>query len=203
VFPDLKIEHLLSILIGLIVGSFLNLSVKIRSIGKKLGQINSNEIVHRYDLNEAIRKAFERNRRVNELRIFAISTGMIQPIIRSSNNVQIKKCIVLLREFDEREASQNIDFKNEIESIIKKWYVLKNEGKILELEILRYRFHPTEYNCIFDKETLICGLYAPLQEDDSKVRVLEPLLITNDTSQGKSIINDFHQRFEDLRASLL
>lgn len=199
VFPNLNVEQLLSILVGVIIGSFFNFYEKLKIIIRKLKDISAAQVIQIRDLNSALQYSISRKKDIDILRIYAISTGVILPIVRSIANIKIGTCVLLLKGFENPNAEENKNFAVEIDQIIRRWMNLKEIGIIKHLEIFRYTDHPSEYNCIIDNDSVIIGLYSPNPTDDSKVKVINPMVITQDAAAGKLIINQYIQRFDELK----
>lgn len=134
--------------------------------------------------------------RIGFLRIFAISSQQILSLV-NFHNITIEKCHILIRAFDADDVSHK-DFLNQIRLVVADWRRLQKNGRITELKIRHYGFFPTEYECIFDKEHLILGLYEPDPDDYSEVKVRDPMLVRATSDAGRVMISEFAERFDQL-----
>jgi hypothetical protein len=134
--------------------------------------------------------------RIGHLRIYAISSQQILSFLKF-NDIIVDKCQILLRAFDENDRPHQ-DFLNQIKLVVADWHHLQKSGRIGKLEIRHYDFFPTEYECIFDKDHLIIGLYDSDPEDYSEVRVRDPILVRGSSDAGRIMISEFADRFDGL-----
>ena len=190
--PDLTIERILGIMIGLIGGIFLYFDSRITDIIK--GPV---EIMSHHSLSDCFQVVSTKINYVDELRIHAISTGMIQPLV-SSSNFKIKKCKLILRKFSDEELTDDNHkaFNSRIQNTINEWKKLQTSGIIQTLEIHRFEFLPTEYHVIFDSKFIISGLYTPNRNSWSSIDVEDPMVINNNTGSGNIFIKNHIKRFD-------
>lgn len=134
--------------------------------------------------------------RVGHLRIFAISSQQILSFLKF-HDITIEKCQILLRTFESDDVVHK-DFLNQIRLVVADWHRLHESGRIADLQIRHYDFFPTEYECIFDKEHLILGLYDSDPDDYSEVRVRDPTLVRGTSDAGRIMISEFADRFDRL-----
>ena len=134
--------------------------------------------------------------RIGFLRVYAISSQQILSFLKF-HDLSVDKCHVLLRGFDPKDVNHR-DFLNQIRLVVADWQRLNREGRITELEIRHYDFHPTEYECIFDRDYLILGLYDSDPDDYSEVSVRDPVLIRGTSDAGRLTISEFSERFDRL-----
>ena len=158
--------------------------------------INSTTSLSQTRLGEAFAMIAASTPRIGHLRIYAISSQQILSFLKF-NDITIEKCQILLRAFDPGDK-QHHDFLNQIRLVVADWRRLHSSGRIGELEIRHYDFFPTEYECIFDREHLILGLYDSDPEDYSEVRVRNPILIRGTSDSGRIMISEFANRFDEL-----
>lgn len=135
--------------------------------------------------------------RVGHLRIYAISSQQILSFLKF-NDIIIDRCDILIRSFPDDEMEENIDFINQIKLVVEDWKRLQINGTISNLSVRNYDFFPTEYECIFDREHLILGLYDSDPIDYSKVRVRDPILVRSSSDSGRVMISEFADRFDKL-----
>jgi len=158
--------------------------------------INSTTSLSQCRLGEAFATIATATPRIGHLRIYAISSQQILSFLKF-NDITVEKCQILIRAF-EPEDKIHLDFLNQIRLVVADWRHLHKSGRIAELEIRYYDFFPTEYECIFDREHLILGLYDSDPEDYSEVRVRDPILICGTSDAGRITISEFVDRFDKL-----
>ena len=134
--------------------------------------------------------------RVGHLRIYAISSQQILSFFKF-NNFIVEKCEILVRGFSPDDPIHR-DFLNQIRLVVADWRNLHASGRVAHLEIRYYDFFPTEYECIFDGDYLILGLYDSDPNDYSEVRVRDPILIRGTSDAGRLMISEFADRFDKL-----
>jgi hypothetical protein len=134
--------------------------------------------------------------RIGTLRVFAISSQQILSFMRFEN-FQVDKCMLLLRGFG-TEDSTHSEFANQIILAARDWHRMAAEGKINNLIIRSYDFHPTEYQVIFDDRGMLTGLYDSDPTDYSEVKVRSPLYVDGSTGDGRTVIGEYQQRFDQL-----
>jgi len=111
----------------------------------------------------------------------------------------IDKCILLLRGFKDGDA-EHAEFESQIILAVRDWQRLAKDGKISQLLIRSYDFLPTEYQVIFDDRAMLLGSYESDPTDYSEVKVRQPFYIDGANMDGRSMINDYRERFDALFA---
>jgi hypothetical protein len=168
---------------------------ELNKIGKKISGFADNEIISSNDLNTALISAIKSKRAINHMRIFALSTNVIQPIVRSSldNKIIIQKCSILIRNLNNTEYNQN--FGSEILSIINRWQDMRGKS-VNKFEIAFFDDLPTEFNIIINDEISIIGNYIFTESDKSHVTIDRVISVSNSRESGKNIINNYIARFD-------
>lgn len=146
------------------------------------------------NLNDAITNAIKDRNTIQTLRVFAQSTTIIQPIIRSSIKCRINDCRLMLRSLNDPEY-QKI-FSNHVHALIQMWKDMVTEGKIGELSICYYDDLPSEYNIIINDDTLIIGNYILTEHDRTHITIDRVFTVNNDSTDGKEVISSYISRFE-------
>jgi hypothetical protein len=130
---------------------------------------------------------------VRHLRVFAASSSHMQTFVQHSK-IHIETCSLLVQ----RPPKAMRGYSASIDQMIERWKLLTANGHIGNLEVLRYNFQPTEYECIFDSRFLIHGLFDPNASEDSGVTVRDPLVVGSDSLSGAAIITAYTERFDRL-----
>jgi hypothetical protein len=147
-------------------------------------------------LAEGFELASARLSRIDHLRVFAISSQQILGFMRF-HPFEIENCSLLLRGFaDDDEAHR--DFRKQIELVVRDWRALQRDGRIKNLTVRSYDFFPTEYECIFDNDFILLGLYDSDPNDYSEVRVRKVAMIESSTLPAELMIAEYIDRFDKL-----
>jgi hypothetical protein len=195
-FSSLSIQQLLGVLVGVFASSFLYFD-------SRLSEIQSSEILGFEHLNliQAVNDTTKRLPYVRRMRVYALSSGMIQPLVASSK-LEIDECTVLVRGFTDEELKIDSyrNYNSHIEDMIREWEKLRQRGRIKTLTVKRFFFAPTEYHIIFDESYLILGLLKPDPGSWSTVAVEEPVLVRNVNQITDSLVRKYISRFEHMAA---
>ncbi len=181
--------------------SFALLSERIERLAEDqprlIGAATSNFEVR--SLSDAFKAATSRGLHVEHLRVYAISSIQIVHFV-NHNKLKIDKCSVLVQSSHRHpDARQKEISENQALSAIHEWRSLVDVGRIRHLEILRYDFHPTEYECIFDDEYLILGLYDSKPAGGySTIGVRDAVTIHAGSLAGARVISEFVERYDTL-----
>lgn len=113
----------------------------------------------RKSLSEAIHAQCQ-DKRITNLRIMAVTTGKIYPLVAASN-VYVDHCVLMLPFFDNANKDSDEERNNRrcIE-LVKDWRSLAALGRIGRLEIFRINHWPDQYISIADRSSLTFGLYT-------------------------------------------
>ena len=145
---------------------------------------------------EGFKRQVSVGNRINTLRIFAISSQQILSFMRYED-FRIDNCHLLLRGFDSADTS-HAEFAAQIRLVVRDWHRMHSEGRVANLTIRSYDFHPTEYQVIFDDRGMLSGLYDSDPSDYSEVSVRSPFYIDGSTADGRALITEYRQRFDNL-----
>jgi hypothetical protein len=190
----IELQYMIAILIGILLISELSTDVALISIQNKLTSFDNNELVFSDDLTQSITKSLEGRKRIKSMRIYALSTTIIQPVIRGALNCQVDKCNLLVRSLNNKEYNQN--FGNAVKALMKMWDDMKTDNKIRELNKAYFDDLPSEYNIIIDNELLIIGNYSFTDIDASHVTIDKVFSVSNERKAGQEIINAYIRRFD-------
>jgi hypothetical protein len=211
VLVSLPIEALTAILAGSVVflvwhlevalertkGSLSKLDMRVAELEATQARfIEATNSLSQGRLGRVFGEVASRSPRVGFLRVYAISSQQILSFVKF-HDFSIEKCHVLIRGFEEEDTA-HADFLGQIRLVVADWQRLRAAGRIGELEIRYYDFLPTEYECIFDRESLVLGLYDSDPADYSEVSVRDPILIKGSSDGGRVVISEFVARFDNL-----
>ncbi|MFC5472143.1 class I SAM-dependent methyltransferase [Cohnella suwonensis] len=202
-FFTIEFEKLVAIFVGALSITLLNLFIRLKVMDSKITPLNSVNLLSIQKLSDAFIRITSKKKEIKHLRVFAVTTNQIYTQVENlvRDDVSIRKCTIMVRDFEWNDPTRNEEVVKEIDMFIKRWRQLHREGIIQELEIVRYSFLPTEYQCIFDDEYMILGLYQPSKTDDASVTVVKPIVISKGLAEGKAIIDTYTERFDHMVAA--
>jgi hypothetical protein len=143
---------------------------------------------------DALGHAFKVCPEVRELKIYALSTELIQ-IYLFAQPFRIALCTIQLWQppADERWSY----LSTRIDAIIKQWKDgRQNRGSIDSVEIRRFSQRPTEYLMIFDDTAVIWGAYHPEPADSTGTKSSDPFFISGNNAANRLFIAELTKRFE-------
>jgi hypothetical protein len=161
--------------------------------------LNDNRVLENLSLEESINKGAEKlKNNINELKVFAFTTAVIHPIVRSGK-FRVKKCRLMLHRFDEDGPIEDaLELNHHNRMVVKRWQDLKDEGIIDELEIVIYTDRPHDYFLIMDDVILIQGFYF-YKDNSPHGNLFEmPVLITPENIEAKKLTDKGAKRFENM-----
>jgi hypothetical protein len=130
------------------------------------------------------------------LQVYAISSHQIVTFFRA-HGIKVENCELLIHDTPAARTARSPG-KQGIPFYIQDWRSLKADGFIGKLTIRSYDFLPTEFECIFDDEVLILGMYQLAPEDYSSVRVRNVTLVLNTATEGQRMIDEYSDRYRKL-----
>jgi hypothetical protein len=151
-------------------------------------------------LSDAIRACIDGKHDVNEMRIFALTTAQILPIMKGLT-FKIATCYILLPRFvghplAPRESKNN----TRVEGFVAEWKMLQRQGRITTLEIRYYDHLPSHYCCIFDDSAMLIGTYTYRDWNDPddvwNHEFGEPLVIVNNGPSQALVIDKITRWFD-------
>lgn len=194
-FIKISSESLFAVAIGVFLVTEIGVINGLNKINSKLSGFENNEILSSDDLNMALISAIKSKHVIRHMRIFALSTNVIQPIVRSSLNgkTTIRKCSILIRNLNDEEYNKS--FGNEVISIISRWQNMK--GKFVgKFEIAFFNTLSSDFNIIIDDDIAIIGNYIFTSNDKSHVTIDRVISVRNSRESGKEIIHSYIERFD-------
>ncbi len=131
-FP-IKLEQVISILIGLIAATNIAWTRKFNKMEKKIDPLKTSEMLVYPDLQSAFNAILSKKKRIKTLRTYSNSSNIIQTFIRP-NNIIIDHCKVMFRNLPPQEEAENKRYALELENILQRWRNLEKAGQIKKLE---------------------------------------------------------------------
>ncbi|WBQ09396.1 hypothetical protein L2D01_10855 [Hyphomonadaceae bacterium ML37] len=150
------------------------------------------------NLNEAVSTAMKSGKVFKKIRIYAISTGKLQPIFEGAG-LRAKSIEILLwnpRADQWSRFESLVGFADHIEHMIAQWRAMTERHLFELVSVERYASLPSDYFVVFDERCVIFGNYVPNPVIWSFVEVGEPLFATSDTESGRALIRSFIDRFD-------
>jgi len=148
-------------------------------------------------LSEAISLAVGESKNIENLRIYASTTGIIHPIIKDLK-LKIDNCKILLQIFKEDDPNPHSKYLNDFTiRMTHKWEELKGNG-IKNLSVVRYNRYPTEYLIIVDDRYLIRGSYTPDDKSEHGCKYFEPIVFSGKESISKEYIGKTINWFDEI-----
>ena len=194
IFPEITLQMLFAILIGTLIASEISITSTLSKIQKSLSVFHDNELIYQSDLNTALVSGLKGRKHINKLRIYALSTTIINPIVRSSLECQIDECDLLVRSLNDEEYNNYFD--HHVFAMMRMWDDMSTDGKIIHIKKGFFDDLPSEYNIIVDDEILIIGNYIFTDADRSHVTIDKVFTVNNKRSDGKKIIESYISRFD-------
>ncbi len=162
--------------------------------------INKSNFNH-IDLTASIRLANDFVKNCKHIRIYALSTNMIQPIFKSMN-IKADYCSILVYTPENRSDNSNVDiYQNNLSMLRSEWSNLKEDAFFKQVEIKGYDFTPTEFMILFDEKVVIIGHYIFNDNRFPMCDVQEPYVLTNDQLNNKILIEKYISLYESIYSS--
>lgn len=180
-------KTILIILTGTICLQILNTYLMKNEIIKS---INSKKYVKiEENVHDAYNDIFKQVKYIKKLRIYADSSSMEQAYFDSDQQLVIKECILLLRIFDKTHPLYSEKHNDEISSVINKWKMLVENGKIQKMVIIKYDKLSDIYYLIIDDKILATDLHnIDVNSTTLQSTNHSPILVRNNTIEGKEFI---------------
>jgi hypothetical protein len=149
-------------------------------------------------LSDAFKSATTRGLHVEHMRVYAISSVQIVQFV-NHNKLKMDRCSLLVQNVGQHPDARRREFlEHQTLVAIHEWRSLVDAGRIGRLEVLRYDFHPTEYECIFDDDYLILGLYDSKIAYHTTIGVRDALTIHAGSLRGARVIAEYVDRYDTL-----
>jgi len=147
-------------------------------------------------LAQAFDAVSRRRTRWGTLRIYAISTRQIVTFF-SSHQFSVERCEILIYQpgSSGNRTEGALDF-GDAAYPVELWRSMQKEGRVGALTIRSYDFLPMEYECIFDNDLLLLGLYESDPGDSLGVRVGSVTMVEGNTLEGQRMIDEYQSRYD-------
>jgi hypothetical protein len=134
---------------------------------------------------------------VSELRIFALTTGVMLPVVRGLN-FNIGTCQVFLPYFAEAtERSREARNNALVAQSVAQWRALVKDGRIRTLDVRLYDSLPSHYCMIFDRDVLLVGTFVYREWDDATNHDFgEPFVTHRNTANQAILIENYISWFD-------
>lgn len=188
----LSINYLIALAFICFLTLYSSIFYELHKLETKISILKDNEIIELDNLSDAIKKAIGSRRKIKKLRIFALTTNMIQPFIRDAligADCEIKQCFLLIRDL----TDDYIIFRDETQNIIQRW---KEDEHIKKIEIAHFPDILSDYAILIDDEIAILGTYIFTDKDKSHVTIKNVIMFYANRLVGKNIIKEHIQRFD-------
>ena len=152
-------------------------------------KMNSQTTTNITTLENALSSVVNSNIKYNNVRVFSFSSKEGAKILNSYENLKIENATILLRAFTMVDKFLQLSVEETINESVELWNRMSKSGKVENLQIIRFDFHPTYDIYIFDDRYAIWrNLYYDFKNgeyfyDD------EVLLIDSSYEFGKHFIN--------------
>jgi hypothetical protein len=188
--PSLNLKQIASIMMAVLAGAYLYFDDRLSDIIR-----GPRDTVSNGKMSECVDRALRSHRHVKHLRVYALSSETIQPIIEDSE-IHIDKCTLLLRAYPEEGRPGAASYNRRIEERIREWEQMKAKGFIKELEVSRFEAEPTVYVVIFDDRAMMIGNYYICDHVPSGTEYLQPTLILGLSVEGQQMIRKSVNAFD-------
>jgi hypothetical protein len=170
---------------------YANMATSLYKLEEKINIFENNEIMEVDNLGQAIMKILgSEQKKIKKLRIFALSTTIIQPVVRNaldSSNSFVENCVLLTCK------PYTDEYEVEAKTILKRW---EENQHIACIEAVEYPTKLSDYCIIVDRETIIWGYYTFTSKDSSGLSVSSVAVVANSRKVGQRFIDDCIKRFD-------
>lgn len=150
-------------------------------------------------LDRAMQEARDGCGHIKSLRIFAISSGKIQPLIETMQIKAETVQVFLWRPWTGGTfQAQLAGFEAHIAALEADWNELQRRGQFGSLSVKRYSELPGDYYVLFDDKAVIIGTYRTNEVVYSLVDVNDTILIRADSEAGRRVIRNYSERFDSM-----
>ena len=196
----LTVEQIIGVLASVIIVTLLSNAHVFRSIRDTIKEhvINAHGVKFGESLSEAVNEITSKHTKISDLRVFAISSGQIQPLIEASKTT-VSRCDILLWAPGEASGTAFDGFDTHIKDHARRWKQMHDKNRINSLTVSRYDFFPTEYMVIVNSDMVLIGCYKVDKDTWSAVNVCDPMIIYAGAKNNNEFIKLQIDRFESLK----
>lgn len=150
-------------------------------------------------LDRAMQEARDACGHIKCLRIYAISSGKIEPLVETMQIKAETAQIMLWRPWAGGTfQAQLAGFEAHITALEADWNELQRRGQIGSVTIKRFSELPGDYYILFDDKAVIAGTYRTNDVVYSLVDVNDTVLIRADSEAGRRVIQNYVERFDSM-----
>ena len=153
-----------------------------------------------HDFAEAITRAFELRKNPNNVRIFALSSYKIQPLVEQLiEKGTIPSVQLLLANPDEYYHDPSDIFTQEMSLAVEwKWLDMVRNKKISRLEVRHYNFYPTEWFILLDNEVVVFGDFEFERNSVARAKTSSHVFVAGNTGAGVEVLLNMSAKFSYL-----
>jgi len=150
------------------------------------------------DVTRAYTHMFSKVKHINKLRIYAPSTAIIQPHFLANNDIEIDDCVIMIRKVPINDKLYSDVHSREIDSLIDRWKMMVDDGRIKKLAIIGYDKISDLYYIVCDDNILMTDLFALNTKSTSGQQTNNgPIIYYNDTLEGREYIMRCIKQFDN------
>lgn len=185
-------NSILYLVLVCIVVIYVNIANSLSELESKISIFDNNEIIKIDNLGQAIYLALgTKTKNISCLRVFALSSTMIQPAIRtalSASNSTINKCLLLTCK------PYKPEYESEANVIFERW---KSDPHVKSVHKVEYPTILSDFCILIDDDIAILGFYTFTDSDASGVSVHNVSIISSDRKTGQILISNCIDRFDE------
>jgi hypothetical protein len=153
-----------------------------------------------HSMEDAFDAAFRIHPKPQCIRIFALTSWRIQPMIKS-------RCV--LHDIDEvdlllvnpksyiQNPSDDLGHESRL-SITWNWLAMVKDGDVKRLSLNQFNFYPTEWFVLLDNEVVIFGDYVFESENIAKAYTERTVVVGRNNGAGSALVSSFEKKFLSL-----
>lgn len=192
-FPNLSIETILISILVLFGASWIHTIENIGEVKSLFQQLDATDVMQYDFLNNLLDRIAKQKHTIRELKIVDNSAEDFLHFFVDPT-VQVTNCTLLLRDYYTDSSNYDAAKVDQLEKSIEKWKKLKNQGRIKNLNVIKYYDNITTFFCIIDEEMILSGfLKNEAIRDDPNVMFID---ITS--RKGYNLIQQYIKEFDYL-----
>ena len=192
-FKNLNIETIWISVLLLFGASWLHTIENISEVKKLFQKVDTTDIMQYNFLNNLLDEIVKKKHIIRELKIVDVSAEDFLHLF-TQDKISVNNCTLLLRDFEFGFPDYNQKIVDQIQESIEKWEKLQQNGKIKNLNIIRYKTNQTNFFCIIDNEMILSGFLR-----DSPIRDDPNIMFVDITSRkGYNLIQQYAEEFDFL-----
>lgn len=195
-FIQLETKHLLIVFAGILLAILIQqfsmqyLLIKEMDEGNRFLSVQKNS-------SDAYSLLFHKRIIIKNLRIYAISSRDIQANIAALKFVKIEQCTLLVRNLKKQHYLYTEQQSLELQMNLERWKMMVKNGNIEKLKVVAYNDISNDYCVIIDNKAMLGDTFFFDKNDTSGQNNFSPIIIKNNTIDGKEIIERYIYRFDN------